>query len=181
MDNFTKSPIWIVARTIANGELNIRKYLEERGVPCFVPTKTSLLKRKGEMVEVEVPIIRNMLFFKTDFATAQALFNVNSGRMFRVRDSKGILTVPDRQMETFIRFIDENYGKVQILDTHYVVGDKMMIKKGPLAGMIGKVTQIDNKNYFTITLEGLLVAAVRFPKSNLVKVEEANPQNSNKK
>lgn len=173
MDIAKKTPVWIVARAIANGELNIRKYFDEHGITCFVPTKTTLLKRKGEMVEQEVPIIRNMLFFKADFATAQTLFNLNAGRLFRVRDTKGLLTVPDRQMEAFIRFIEENYGKVQILDTHYVVGDKMMIKKGPLAGMVGKVTKIDNKNYFTINLEGLLVAAVKFPKSNLVKVEEA--------
>ena len=76
-------------------------------------------------------------------------------------------------MEPFVRFVNEHYGKVQILDTNYVIGDLMMIKKGPFAGWIGKVIQIDNKNFFTVSLEGLLVAAVRFPKSNLMKVDEA--------
>lgn len=167
--------LWIVARTTANNELNIRKYLTERHIECFVPTQTKLLKRKGEMIELETPIIRNLLFFKTDYATANTLFNLNAGRMFRVRDANGLLTVPERQMDNFIRFVHEHYNRVKILDTTYVVGDKMMIRKGPLAGMIGKVTQIDNKNYFTINLEGLLVAAVRIPKTNLVKVEENAP------
>ena len=122
--------IWIVARTIANGELNLRNYFEEHQIPCFVPSRTKLMKRKGEMIEQEIPIIRNMLFFKSDFATAHTIFNLNSGRLFRVRDTRGLLTVPDRQMDTFIRFVNEHYNKVKILDTHYVVGDQMMIRKG---------------------------------------------------
>lgn len=163
---------WVVARTVAHGELSLRTYFEEREIECFVPTKTVFLKRKGEVIEQEVPIIHNLLFFRADFSLAHSLFNQNSRRLFRMRDKTGMLTVPDCQMRPFVRFVNEHYGKVRILDTSYVVGDRMMIKKGPFAGWIGKVIQIDNKNYFTVSLDGLLVAAVKFPKSNLIKVED---------
>lgn len=173
MEKTSKVSFWIVARTVANGELSLRKYFEGREIECFVPTKNVIVKRKDEVVEKEMPIISNMLFFKADYSLAHSLFNQNSRRLFRMRNEKGMLTVPERQMESFIRFVNENKGKVRILDTNYVIGDKMMIKKGPFAGWVGKVVEIDNKNYFTVSLEGLLVAGVRFPKSNLVKVEEA--------
>lgn len=173
MEKATRPQFWIAARTIAKGELSLRSYFEENAIECFVPTRRVLLKRKGEMVEQEVPIIHNLLFFKADFSLAHSLFNQNSRRLFRIRGENGMLTIPDRQMEPFVRFVNEHYGKVRILDTNYVIGDLMMIKKGPFAGWIGKVIQIDNKNFFTVSLEGLLVAAVRFPKSNLMKVDEA--------
>lgn len=168
----TKS-LWFVARTIAQAEIKMRKYFEDHGIESFVPTKKELRKWRGEVTEVEVPIIRNLIFFKADYTLAHTVFNLNSRKIYRIRSGNDLLQVPESQMEPFIRFVNENFGKVKILDSSYVVGDRMMVKKGPLAGMIGKVTQIDNKDYFTICLDGLLVAAIKFPKSNLVKVEEA--------
>ncbi|WP_297906050.1 UpxY family transcription antiterminator [uncultured Parabacteroides sp.] len=175
-----KMSFWFVARTIAHAELNMRKYFEDHNIECFVPTKIEMLKRKGEIREVEVPIIHNLIFFKADYLLANNVFNLNSQKLYRIRDKKGLLYVPEQQMTPFMRFIQENYKKVKILDSCYVVGDKMMIKKGPFAGMIGKVILIDNKNYFTVSLDGLLVAAVKFPKSYLVKVEDAEKKNSTK-
>lgn len=169
--------LWFVARTIAQAELKMRKYFEDHQIECFVPTKKEIRKWKGEMTEVETPIIHNLIFFKADYALAHSVFNLNSRRIYRIRFENDLLHVPEKQMTFFIRFINENYGKVKILDTSYVVGDKMMIKKGPFAGTIGKVIQIDNKDFFTVSLDGLFVAAVKLPKSNLVKLEE-NEKNS---
>lgn len=175
-----KMSFWFVARTIAHAELKMRKYFEDHNIECFVPTKIEILKRKGEMTEVEVPIIHNLIFFKADYLLAHSVFNLNSRKLYRIRTDKEMLYVPEQQMIPFMRFVRENYGKVKILDSCYVVGDKMMIKKGPFAGLVGKVIQIDNKNYFTVSLDGLLVAAVKFPKSNLVKVAEADNRTSAK-
>lgn len=164
--------LWFVARTIAHTELRLREYFQKAGVECFIPTRMELLKRRGEMVEVEVPLISNLVFFKADYALAHSLFNLNGRRLYRVRTANGMLNVPDRQMEPFMRFVTENYGKVRILDPSYAVGDRVVIKRGPLAGQEGRLVKIDNRNHFTVSLDGLLVAAVRMPKSELAKVQE---------
>lgn len=176
-----KDRFWFVARTIAQAELKMRTYFEDHGIECFVPTKKEVKKWKGEMTEKEIPIIHNLLFFKADYTLANSVFSLNARRIHRVRSKNALLYVPDAQMEPFIRFVKEHYGKVKILESSYVVGDKMMVRKGPFAGTIGKVTQIDNKDFFTISLDGLLVAAVKFPKSNLIKLEEAERKSSSKK
>lgn len=176
-----KKYLWFVARTIAQAELKMRKYFEDHGIECFVPTKKEIRKWRGEMTEVETPIIRNLIFFKADYALAHTVFNLNNRKIYRIRFENDLMHIPENQMTTFIHFVNENYGKVKILDSSYVVGDRMMVKKGPFAGTIGKVVQIDNKDYFTISLDGLLVAAVKFPKSNLIKVEAADTKNFPKK
>lgn len=176
-----KEPLWFVARTIAQAELKMRKYFEDHQIECFVPTTTELRKWKGIVTEVEIPIIQNLIFFKADYTLAHTVFNLNNRKIYRIYNNKEMLCIPERQMDTFMRFVNENYGKVKILDSGYVVGDKMMIKKGPFAGLVGKVMQIDNKNYFTVSLDGLLVAAVKFPKSNLIKVGEADERGTPKK
>lgn len=167
-----KKELWFVARTIGCVELRMREYLKKIPVDCFVPTEKKIALRKGEMTEVETPIVHNLIFFKTNYTLANYIFSLNSRRMHRIFDEKGLLFVPEKQMDLFISFVNEYYGKVKILDSNYVVGDKMMIKKGPFAGLIGKVVRIDNKSYFTVSLERLLVAAVKLPKSNLMKVED---------
>lgn len=168
-----KKYLWFVARTIAQAELKMRKYFEDHGIECFVPTKKEIRKWRGEMTEVETPIIRNLIFFKADYALAHTVFNLNNRKIYRIRFENDLMHIPENQMTTFIRFVNENFGKVKILDSSYVVGDRMMVKKGPLAGLVGKVIQIDNKNHFTVCLNGLLVAAIKFPKSNLIKVKNS--------
>lgn len=180
-NNPIKERFWFVARTIAQAELKMRTYFEDHDIECFVPIKKEIRKWKGEMTEREVPIIHNLLFFKADYTLANSVFSLNARRIYRVRSGNALLRVPDNQMEPFIRFVNEYHGKVRILESAYVVGDKMMIRTGPFAGTVGKVTQIDDKDYFTICLEGLLVAAVKFPKSNLIKVEEVESKSSPKK
>lgn len=164
---------WFVARTIARAELKMRDYFMAQGVECFVPTRKELLKKGGEVIETEVALIPNLIFFKATYAEAHIHFNLNARKIYRIRTNSEMLCVPDAQMESFMHFINENYGKVQILSPEYRIGDMMIIKKGPLAGMRGKVILINNRNYFTINVEGLFIAATKVPKSNLIKVEEA--------
>lgn len=167
---------WFVGRTIAQGELNMRTYFNNHQIDCFVPTKKEIRKRKGEMVETEIPIVHNLVFFKADYTLANTVFNLNYRKIHRIRFENQLLHVSESQMAPFIRFVNENFGKVKILETSHVAGDKVMVKKGPFAGMIGKVIKIDDKDYFSISLNGLLVAAVKFPKANLIKVEEAEKE-----
>lgn len=167
---------WFVGRTIAQGELNMRTYFNNHQIDCFVPTKKEIRKRKGEMVETEIPIVHNLVFFKADYTLANTVFNLNYRKIHRIRFENQLLHVSESQMAPFIRFVNENFGKVKILETSHVAGDRVMVKKGPFAGMVGKVIKIDDKDYFSISLNGLLVAAVKFPKANLIKVEEAEKE-----
>lgn len=167
---------WFVGRTIAQGELNMRTYFNNHQIDCFVPTKKEIRKRKGEMVETEIPIVHNLVFFKADYTLANTVFNLNYRKIHRIRFENQLLHVSESQMAPFIRFVNENFGKVKILETSHVAGDRVIVKKGPFAGMVGKVIKIDDKDYFSISLNGLLVAAVKFPKANLIKVEEAEKE-----
>lgn len=168
----TKS-FWFVARTIAHVEIKMRKYFEDHEIESFIPTRKELRTWRGEVMEVEIPVIRGLIFFKADYTLAHAVFYLNEREMYRICSGNGMLQVSDNQMESFIRLVNESREKVNILEFSYGMGDRVMVKKGALAGMTGRLARLDNKNYFTICLDGLLVAAIKFPKSNLVKVKEA--------
>ena len=66
--------LWFVARTIACAEINMRNFLQKCNIECFVPTKIELIKKKDSVKEKEIPLINNLIFFKTDYSTANSLF-----------------------------------------------------------------------------------------------------------
>lgn len=167
-----KKGIWFVAQTIPHAELKMRKYFEGRGIVCFVPTKLEMRKQKGETIDYETPIIPYLVFFKADYTVANGVFDLNYRMINRLRDSKGLLCVPEEQMSAFIRFVNSNRGKVRILDSCRVTGERVMVKKGPLAGLAGKLVNMDGNELLVVGLNGLVMAAVKFPKNNLIRVEE---------
>ena len=162
--------LWFAARTIANVELNMRDYLLARHIECFVPATIRKDKTAGEAVQKEVLLVKNLIFFKTDYATANMLFSVNKRKIFCVRNKEGLIVIPEKQMKDFIAFIHHYGTKIAFTNITCLIGDKMKIKSGPFTGMEGLVTQVDNKNFFTLALGELLNLTVKFPKSNLVKI-----------
>lgn len=171
-----KKDLWFVAQTIPHVELKMRKYFEDRGIECFVPTKIETRKREGKMTDTEIPIIENLVFFKADYTMANSVFSLNYRMINRLRDSKGLLAVSDSQMNLFMCFINQNCNKVRILNSCHVPGDWVKVRKGPLAGLVGKLACVDNVDCFAVSLGRVVMAAVKFPKSNLIKVAETDPQ-----
>ncbi|MEG0808529.1 MAG: hypothetical protein RR410_09295, partial [Alistipes sp.] len=134
---------WICARTRFNQEISIREVLKKEGVFYFIPTCRKIQKFKTCLRETERAVIPNLVFFKTTWDRAFALLACTGGKMnyIRLRDKK-ILTIPELQMDAFIRLIGEMKEQVVILPESYVVGDRVVIKSGSLAGMEGTLTQI---------------------------------------
>jgi len=162
--------LWFAARTIANAELNMRDYLENRHILCFVPTTFGPDKTERNNEPKETLLIKNLIFFKTDYATANMLFSVNKRKMFCIRNKNGLVVIPEKQMNEFIAFIHHYGAKIAFSNHNYLIGDRMKIKSGPFAGMEGVITRIDNKHFFTLVFGELLNLTVRFSKSNLIKI-----------
>lgn len=172
LDEKRTQNIWFVANTIAHNELKIREVVKKRGFEYFIPSEMKEVERRNGIIEKEIPILSNLIFFKTTYTEANLLFSAYRSRVFGIRGrDKSLITISDTAMIEFITFMDIYTNKVRILSTNYVIGDKMMIKSGVLAGKHGVLTKIDGKNFFTIRVEELFIAAVRILKKDLVKIK----------
>ena len=163
---------WFVARTPHLTEVSLRNTFLENEIEHFVPVRKALRKRKGEMVECDAPIIPNLVFFKADFMRANQLFRTYSTKLHRIFDriKGGLLTVPERQMTSFIQLVEVYDEKVELLDSPYLTGDRVLIKKGPLVGLEGILIDMAGKNHFVVRLDGLLAVSVKLTKSELKKM-----------
>ena len=137
---------WFAARTILYMELKMRAYFENHQIEYCIPTRKIIREWKEEKRELEVPIIRSLVFFKADRAMAESVFSQNKGILYRIHQESGIVCVPEDQMEPFIRFVNDYEGKVDILDPGSETAVRELADDGHVA-----------------CLENLLVASVKFP------------------
>ncbi|WP_300702692.1 UpxY family transcription antiterminator, partial [Bacteroides sp.] len=105
---------WYAARTRDKQEFTIRKSLEKLkteenlDIECYLPTRTVVTQLKYRRKRSEVPVIRNLIFVRATKQTACDISNKYSVPLFYMKDlfSRGMLVVPNKQMEDFMFVMD---------------------------------------------------------------------------
>jgi transcription antitermination factor NusG len=163
---------WFASRTRFGQELSIKRSLEQRGVEHFIPTKRTIVVRRGKERPAEVPLIRNLVFLRATKKTALSLANEYSIPLHFIIDrvSKSLLVVPDKQMEDFMRVLDMSKDEGGLVDSPVVPGDKVRVTKGDLAGVEGNVLETRDSTYIVVTLFDFLQAKAHIPRAWLEKI-----------
>ena len=133
-----QAPVWLAAYTTPRHEKSVIRHLAVRDVEYFLPLYKAVRRWKnGCKVEVEFPVFPNYVFVHVD----RKLSN-------RVLDAPGVLAfagsgrltvpVPDDEIEWL-----RNELPLRKFEPHpyLVVGSRVRIKSGPLAGMSGVLTR----------------------------------------
>lgn len=160
-----ESECWYVSRTRRGQEFVLRERLDKFGIRNFVPVHRIMKVRSGKRFEVTVPLISGMVFLKTTKSIACALANGHGLPLFYVidRSTNRMLVVPDKQMDDFIRVVNDGSDDVKLEDFVPYRGQKVKIVKGNLAGVEGEVLFADNDSYLVVSIESLLSAKVKVP------------------
>jgi transcription antitermination factor NusG len=91
---------------------------------------------------------------------------------FATNFTNQILTVPDRQMENFMRVAGVETDDVMFLDCNeYIcrVGRRVRIVQGPFAGVEGVIKRIKNNKHVVVQVEGLAAVAITFVPPSLLE------------
>lgn len=163
---------WYVARTRRGQELAICNKLEGYGIRHFVPVTATLKIRNGRKVKTTVPLIPNMVFLRTAKSTACALANGRGLQVYYIvdRSTNRMLEVPDKQMDDFIRVVNDEPDSVEVTGFQPRLGQKVRIVNGSLAGVEGEVISTDLDTYLVVSVGDLLSARVKVRKSNLLPI-----------
>ena len=160
---------WFVARTRDKQELAIGKKLKTLDVEHFLPTRREIRQLKDRRKEVEVPVIRNLIFIHATKQEAIDLHNKQGLAIFYLSDrcKRGMLIVPDKQMQDFIQVMNLNPDAVSFDGEQVMPGDKVRVVKGDLCGVEGEVTSDINGTFLMIRIQGVLTATIKIAKSYL--------------
>lgn len=167
---------WFVARTRKDQELKVRERLkeldDELDVEFFLPTQTVIRQLKYRRKQVEVPVIRNLVFIRATKDIACALANEYGVRIFYVQDltTHKMMVVPDKQMDDFMLVMDHGPEDISYEEIPFCVGEKVQIIKGKLCGVEGELVSKANRNYVVVRLHQLVSVTARVLKRDLRRI-----------
>lgn len=157
----------------------IRAFLEKLkteeniDITYYLPTKVVVRELKYRKKKCEVPVIRNMIFIQATKQVACDVSNVYGVQLFYMKDlqTRGMLIVPDKQMDDFMFVMDLNPEGVCFDNENLTVGHKVKVVKGDFMGVEGEVATQANKTYVILRVRDILSASIRVPKSYLKIIE----------
>lgn len=161
------SPLaWFPMRVTYNRELRAKASFDRLGIENFIPMRYELVMVGGERRRRLVPGIHNLIFVRSTRSHLSVLKHTDESllplryimrRSVSTSAAPEILTVPDREMDNFIRVCtagtDIEYLRYDpFLDKP---GQRVRIIEGPFAGVEGIVKRIRKNKQIVVVLPGL--------------------------
>lgn len=173
---------WFLISPNYRRELKIKQHLESKGLKCFVPMQQTLRVIAGERRLVEVPVISNYLFVKSNYeclkAEKQTLKAIGMPFKFRMdtTDRSRPVVIADKLMDNFIKVCESRFVKYLGCDKQENIkkGDFVEIMSGPFAGIQGYYTRPFKDKCVVVLIENVAAACTTYiPPSALRLVDGA--------
>ena len=151
-----------------------KEQLDAEGLENFLPLRYQYDKTEDWDVRQElVPAVHGLIFIRS---TRQKLTELKMTRrefepmhymtnQLREDENERILTVPDRQMENFMRVASVRDGRVVFLDyTEFIAkpGKRVRITDGDFKGAEGVIKRIKKSQCVVVQIEGVAAVAITF-------------------
>ena len=174
---------WYPMRVTYSREMKVKAELDRLEIENFVPMKYRIteLQKDGEseLRRVLVPAINNLIFVHSTQERISRLktSNVVLEPLRYLMDHTAekpheIMTVPDRQMENFMRVATMTDDSVMFLDKKSFVGKegkRVMIMGGKFEGVEGVIRRVKRCKRVVVELEGVASVAIAFVPAALLR------------
>ena len=183
--------IWFPMRVTYQREMKVKAELDRLGIECFVPMTYRVVesrndgitdKRKHgetELLRELVPAINNLIFVRSTQERISGLKRSNEVLEplrymmdHTAEEAHVIMTVPDRQMENFMRVATMTDDSVMFLDEKSIVGKegkRVKIIGGVFEGVEGVIRRVKRCKRVVVELEGVASVAIAFVPARLLR------------
>ena len=183
--------IWFPMRVTYQREMKVKAELDRLGIECFVPMTYRVEesrndgitdKRKHgetELLRELVPAINNLIFVRSTQERISGLKRSNEVLEplrymmdHTAEEAHVIMTVPDRQMENFMRVATMTDDSVMFLDENTIVGKegkRVMVMGGAFEGVEGVIRRVKRCKRVVVELEGVASVAIAFVPARLLR------------
>ena len=176
---------WYPMRVTYNRQLRVKANLDRLGVENFLPMREHTERRNGRTRHCRRPAISNLIFVRSTMERitklkhtdpVSALMRYMTRRPVDRPDAPAeILTVPEREMDNFIKATAGPESEYTYLRPDELRGHehgRVLICSGPFAGVEGTIKRIHGTRHVVIELSNLGGLAINFvPKAYLMEIE----------
>ncbi len=169
------TPYWYALRVTYNREMIVKKYCDANQIINFIPLEYKVHERNGFKVKKLQPVIRNLIFLKTDRQSINELKQRFPIRYIMDKGTGDPVIVPEKQMLHFITVAGNYDQQIVFLNPDELkakIGTKVRIKEGIFKGVEGVLIRVRNNKRVVLQIEGLIVVATHYiPPSLLENLE----------
>ncbi len=141
---------WIVVYTKPRHEKAVSNELHKKGYEVYLPLLKERRKWSDRKIWIEFPLFRSYLFVRIDKKNALPVLQTY-GVVKIIKFGEKIGIVQDEIIKS-IRLMIEGGYKPEPLD-FFIKGDPVIVKDGPLKGLIGEVVRIDNNKRLIVRID----------------------------
>lgn len=168
---------WFPMRVTYSREMFVKAFLDEHGVESFIPMHYESVEGKHPRHQVLKPAVRNLIFLHSTRGNITEL-KMTRREMSAIRyimhpryDDKNnlvghdILTVPDGQMENFMRVASVTDDRVFFIDNLEFAGkpgQRVKVVEGDFAGVEGVVKRVKKNKCVVVQIEHVAAVAIAF-------------------
>jgi Transcription antiterminator len=142
---------WYAVYTKSRHEKMAEANLKDRGITTFLPLREVVSRWKDRKKIINIPLFPSYVFVNVDLSDIYHRIVYTKG-VLRVVGCNGTpIPVPAEQVEA-IKVLVQNklkYDPYPYLDS----GKEVVIKSGPLQGVIGKITEKRSKHTFVLSID----------------------------
>jgi len=166
---------WYVAYVRSCQERKIAERLGAQGFEVYVPVQKVKRKWSDRIKLVDKLVLPGLVFIHCSEEARASLFGLTYGisyfLMDRTSDERKVLTVPEKQMEDFIRVVKALNGEdeISVVDYRVEPGDMVRVIRGPLTGFVCECVEVQNRHKLIIRLGMVGAALVSVEISDIVK------------
>ena len=174
--------VWFPMRVTYSRGLQVRDELTRLGIEHFLPMKTVLCDEYGSQPRHElVPAVANLIFIRstkgviTGLKHTSAVLEPLRFMIDRTTEDKRIMTVPDRQMQNFMRVASVADDRILYLDQVQWVGKegrRVRVTGGVFKGTEGVIRRVRRNKCVCVEIAGVVAVAIAFvPGALLEEIE----------
>lgn len=142
-------PRWFAVYTAPRHEKRLAQYFEIRQIDYFLPLYRVLRKwRNGSKASIELPLFPNYIFVRIARRDRVRVLEV-PGVLSIAGAGREPIPLPDEEIEALRRGVE--FSKIEP-HPYLVVGERVRINAGPLAGMEGVLVRKKNSCRVVLTL-----------------------------
>lgn len=172
--------VWFAMRATYGRNMEVKKKLDEAGFESFVPMRYVVsLDRRGRKTKKLVPVVRDLVFIRTDQATMYGLKQqFESLRNIYIPSEDGrkrVVIVTDDQMDSFMKVTKTLSDGLLFFtpdEVNLSKGVKVRIHGGQFNGLEGTFVKVKGARDKRVVVEvsGVIVVATCSLKCDLIEV-----------
>ena len=161
---------WYAVYTAPRAEKKVSERFTMEGIEHYLPIQKVKRRWRDRIKEVEVPVINGYIFVRVAVCDLIKVIRVYGALQF-VREAGRPAAIPDNQLARLRFMVEHAEEPVEYTQESYEHGEKILITKGPLAGLQGELLEMKGKHKVLIRLEKFGCAITTVPMMFVEKTE----------